>query len=39
MNLLGPVAGPVFRWNHDWIMRAGREGSPTRLGVRLLAAG
>jgi uncharacterized protein YndB with AHSA1/START domain len=23
MNALGPLAAPVFKWNHDYVMRAG----------------
>jgi hypothetical protein len=38
MNLLGPVASPLFRWNHDRIMRAGGRGLARRLGTELLAA-
>jgi hypothetical protein len=38
MNLIGPVAAPVFRWNHDYVMRGGGEGLARRLGVRLLAS-
>jgi len=26
MNLLAPAARPVFRWNHDELMREGGEG-------------
>ena len=26
MNLLAPIARPVFAWNHDWVMRNGGEG-------------
>jgi uncharacterized protein YndB with AHSA1/START domain len=26
MNLLGPLAAPAFRWNHDYVMRAGGRG-------------
>ena len=26
MNLLAPVARPVFEWNHDWVMARGGEG-------------
>lgn len=26
MNVLAPVARPVFRWNHDWVMRQGQRG-------------
>jgi uncharacterized protein YndB with AHSA1/START domain len=33
MNLLAPVARPVFRWNHDWVMRNGGAGI-----ARLLAS-
>ena len=36
MNLFAPVARPVFRSNHDWVMRNGGEGLARRLGVRLL---
>ena len=39
MNLLTPVARPVFEWNHDWVMRNGGEGIARLLGCRLLAAG
>ena len=39
MNLLGPVARPVFRANHDWVMRNGAEGLARRLGARLLSLG
>jgi hypothetical protein len=38
MNLLAPVARPVFAANHDWVMRRGAEGLATLLGARLLAA-
>ena len=37
MNLLAPVARPVFRWNHDWIMRQGARGLARRLGAQLLS--
>lgn len=33
MNALAPLARPVFRWNHDAIMRWGAEGLGRRLGV------
>lgn len=26
MNLLAPIARPLFRWNHDQVMRWGEEG-------------
>ena len=38
MNLLSPIARPVFEWNHDWVMRNGGEGLASLLGCRLLAA-
>lgn len=37
MNVVAPVARPVFRWNHDWVMRNGAEGIAALLGCRLLA--
>jgi hypothetical protein len=39
MNRVGPLARPVFAWNHDVVMRWGGEGLARRLGARLLAAG
>jgi hypothetical protein len=33
MNLLGPVARPVFTWNHDELMRVGGESLARQLGV------
>lgn len=39
MNALGPVARPAFRWNHDYVMRAGGVGLARRLGVPLLVGG
>jgi hypothetical protein len=39
MNVLAPVARPVFEYNHDTVMRWGGEGLARRLGTRLLAAG
>ena len=33
MNALAPLAHPVFRWNHDAIMRWGAEGLSRRLNV------
>lgn len=35
MNLLAPLAGPVFRWNHDRVMRDGAKGLARRLGTRV----
>jgi len=39
MNLLAPIARPVFEWNHDWVMARGGEGISQLLGCRLLASG
>jgi uncharacterized protein YndB with AHSA1/START domain len=37
MNLLTPIARPIFAVNHDYVMRNGGEGLAKLLGVRLLA--
>ena len=37
MNALAPVAGPVFKGNHDYVMRNGGAGIANLLGARLLA--
>lgn len=34
MNLLGPLVKPLFRWNHDAMMRAGGIGLTRHLGAR-----
>jgi uncharacterized protein YndB with AHSA1/START domain len=39
MNLLAPVARPIFKWNHDWVMARGGEGIARLLGCNLLANG
>jgi hypothetical protein len=39
MNLLAPIARPVFEWNHDWVMARGGEGIAHLLGCRLLSNG
>ena len=39
MNAVAPVARPVFKWNHDWVMARGAEGLAARLGVELVASG
>jgi uncharacterized protein YndB with AHSA1/START domain len=39
MNLVAPLARPVFEWNHDWVMSRGAEGIAGLLGCRLLASG
>ena len=36
MNALGPLARPVFAWNHDVVMRQGGHGLARELGTRLL---
>jgi len=36
MNRLGPVARPVFAWNHDVVMRQGAEGLARLLDAPLL---
>lgn len=38
MNAIGPIAAPVFRWNHDQVMRWGGEGLARLLGARLVAS-
>jgi uncharacterized protein YndB with AHSA1/START domain len=37
MNMLGPLARPAFRWNHDLVMRQGGVGLAAELGARLVA--
>jgi hypothetical protein len=37
MNLVAPVARPIFAWNHNVVMRHGGEGLAGLLGARLLA--
>jgi hypothetical protein len=36
MNLLTPIAKPLFEWNHNYIMREGGKGLARLLGSRLL---
>jgi uncharacterized protein YndB with AHSA1/START domain len=38
MNLLAPIAKPIFAWNHDWVMRNGGTGLASLLGCELLAS-
>jgi uncharacterized protein YndB with AHSA1/START domain len=38
MNLLAPVARPIFGWNHDYVMRNGGEGLARLLDARLITA-
>jgi uncharacterized protein YndB with AHSA1/START domain len=37
MNLLAPIARPIFATNHDYVMRNGARGLAELLGARLLA--
>jgi len=37
LNLLAPVARPVFKWNHDQVMRQGAEGMARLLNARLVS--
>ena len=37
MNLVAPVARPIFRWNHNAVMHQGGAGLADLLGARLLA--
>jgi hypothetical protein len=37
MNLLAPLAKPLFRWNHDWVMHGGALGLAKLLGAELIA--
>ena len=36
MNLLTPIARPLFKWNHNVVMGWGAEGLAKRLGVKLI---
>lgn len=35
MNYLAPLAAPVFRWNHDRVMREGARGLARKLGTNV----
>jgi uncharacterized protein YndB with AHSA1/START domain len=37
MRFVAPLMGPVFRWNHNGVMRAGAEGLARYLNAPLLA--
>nr|WP_284506678.1 SRPBCC family protein [Caballeronia sp. GAWG1-5s-s] len=39
MNLLAPVARPLFEWNHDYVMQQGGEALARRLGAKLVSIG
>jgi hypothetical protein len=34
MNLIAPIARPIFSWNHNVVMGWGAEGLAKRLGLR-----
>lgn len=34
MNILGPIAKPVFRWNHNVVMRRGERGLKNLLSAK-----
>jgi len=34
MNVIAPLARPLFKWNHDQVMRQGAEGMACFFGVR-----
>lgn len=36
MSLLAPIAWPLFKWNHDQVMRQGAEGLARLLNARLV---
>jgi Polyketide cyclase / dehydrase and lipid transport len=36
MNVLAPIARPVFAWNHDYVMRGGANGLASLLDAPLL---
>lgn len=37
MNLLSPIARPLFEWNHNVVMNWGAEGLQKRLGATVVA--
>jgi hypothetical protein len=37
MRLLSPVASPLFKWNHDVLMREGGLGLSRFLNARLIS--
>jgi hypothetical protein len=36
MKLLAPIARPLFKWNHDYVMQRGAEALARRLDARLV---
>jgi uncharacterized protein YndB with AHSA1/START domain len=39
MNVVAPIARPIFAWNHDYVMQNGAAGLAELLGARLLVSG
>lgn len=39
MNLISPLARPLFKWNHDVVMKWGAEGLARRLGTTVIEVG
>ena len=37
MNMLAPVARPLFEWNHNVVMNWGAKGLSERLGASVVA--
>ena len=37
MNIVAPIAWPLFKWNHDQVMRQGAEGMARLLNARLVS--
>lgn len=37
INVLAPIARPLFKWNHDRVMRQGAEGMARLLNARLVS--
>jgi len=37
MNIIAPVARPIFHWNHNWVMNNGGAGPAQLLGATLIA--
>lgn len=36
MKLIAPLAGPLFKWNHDIVLGWGAEGLALRLGEAVI---
>lgn len=37
MRFIAPIAAPVFRWNHDGVMKAGEQGLARHLGTHVIS--